>query len=184
MNVGICCRSVVAVGWTPASGQALAVLRVQSRSDPERRTSFGTRGRGFESPPSPPYQIEIIDLFDATTENPRIELLPGHLPDIMSQDEAEFRTWLVKAQREGRRKRVEEAPPIGMRPDGSIEYILPGQPARSPRSSRGSRPTTTTTSATWTTTTTSCEDSHLLLAYYAPTAFLCPSSISIPRRGV
>ena len=45
----------------------------------------------------------------------------------------QFKQWLAKAQQEGRRKRLDEAPPPGMRPDGTIEFLEPGQPKPQPK---------------------------------------------------
>ena len=45
----------------------------------------------------------------------------------------QFQRWLAKAQQEGRRKRLDEAPAPGMRPDRSIEFLAPGQPKPQPR---------------------------------------------------
>jgi len=52
----------------------------------------------------------------------------------MAGDEmARFRAWLGKQQQEGRRKRLDEAPAPGMRPDRTIEFLAPGQPLPQPR---------------------------------------------------
>ena len=45
----------------------------------------------------------------------------------------EFRKQLAKAQQEGRRKRLDEAPRPGMRPDRTLEILAPGQPKPQPR---------------------------------------------------
>jgi hypothetical protein len=44
-----------------------------------------------------------------------------------------FRAWLGKQQQEGRRKRLDEAPAPGMRPDRSIEFVRPYQRKPQPR---------------------------------------------------
>ena len=44
----------------------------------------------------------------------------------------QFKQWLAKAQQEGRRKRLDEAPAPGMRADRTIEILEPGQPKPQP----------------------------------------------------
>jgi hypothetical protein len=70
----------------------------------------------------------------------------------------QFQQWLAKAQQEGRRKRLDEAPPPGMRPDGTIEFLEPGQPKPQPKVIKRFPPIRRI-SATCTTTTT-CSSSR------------------------
>lgn len=53
--------------------------------------------------------------------------------DYDDEEMQRFREWLGKQQQEGRRKRLDEAPAPGMRPDRSIEFIRPFQPKPQPK---------------------------------------------------
>jgi len=50
----------------------------------------------------------------------------------MAETFKQFKRRIAKQRLEGFRKRVDEAPPPGMRPDRTIEFLAPGQPKPQP----------------------------------------------------
>ena len=67
-----------------------------------------------------------------TNTGARQKFLQSGLGRVIHPQSHRFREWLGK-QQEGRRKRLDEAPLPGMRPDRSIELLSLGQPKPQPR---------------------------------------------------
>jgi hypothetical protein len=65
-------------------------------------------------------------------EGNTIHLKTGGL--LMAEETYEqFKQWLAEHAAENFRKRLDEAPAPGMRPDRTIEFLRPGQPKPQPR---------------------------------------------------